>query len=218
MKRKSPVKIHICAIPTRSNKYKEAPINRTKMPSRKMFENNNSPLQKSLLFVIPAIIIILTIYYLPNYFFLEKVTAQHTVMLLNSLGIPVQMNVIGQEVFLANIRIVKDCTGVQVIAVFFGILLPLPNAPWKKKLLSLGVVSVILYAANVLRIALEFSLVYFKILPWSLAHYPLSLLLGIIGVVILVFVTDHLLPELADFIRKIAIELHPQRNRKTSFR
>jgi hypothetical protein len=51
----------------------------------------------------------------------------------------------------------------------------------------------------VLRIVLEFSLLYFNILPWSLAHYPLSLLLGVIGVLVLVFVTDRLLPEFEQF-------------------
>ena len=75
-----------------------------------------------------------------------------------------------------------------------------PNTPLKKKALTLVIVSTLLYVANVLRIALEFSLVYLNILPWFLAHYPLSLLLGITGVVILVFVTDRLLPEFGNFL------------------
>jgi exosortase/archaeosortase family protein len=185
------------------NRYKEAPIHRSKKPSSKMLETKINPLRKIFLYILAAAVIILTIYYLPNYFFLEKATAYNTAFLLNSIGIHVRTNVISESVFLANIKIVKDCTGVQVIAVFFGILLPLPNATWKRKLLTLVVVSTILYAANVLRIALEFSLVYFNILPWSLAHYPLSLLLGIIGVLVLVFVTDHLLPEFADFLLNV---------------
>ena len=173
------------------------------MPSSKIFETKNRPLQKLILYIIAALIIILVIYYLPNYFFLEKATADHTAVLLNSLGIHVGTNLINESVFLANIKIVKDCTGVQVIAVFFGLLLPLPKAPWKKKLLTLGVVSAILYAANVLRIALEFSLIYYNVLPWSLAHYPLSLLLGIIGVIVLVLVTNRLLPEFSDFLLSV---------------
>jgi exosortase/archaeosortase family protein len=187
----------------RFDKYKEAPIHRSKMPSSKVLETKSHPLRKTFLYVLAAAVIILTIYYVPNYFFLEKATADHTAFLLNSLGMRVQTNVIRENVFLDNIKIVKDCTGVQVMAVFFGILLPLPNAPWKKKLLTLGIVSTILYAANVLRIALEFSLVYFDILPWFLAHYPLSLLLGIVGVLVLIFVTDRLLPEFADFLLNV---------------
>ncbi len=174
------------------------------MPTNKTFETNNSPLRKVFVYGFLAALIILIIYYLPNYFFLEKAIADHSAFLLNSAGVQVQTKVVGESVFLDNIRIVKDCTGVQVIAVFFGLLLPLPKAAWKKKLLALAVVSLILYAANLLRIVFEFSLLYFNILPWSLAHYPLSLLLGVIGVLVLVFVTDRLLPEFEQFFLSLA--------------
>jgi exosortase/archaeosortase family protein len=200
MKNTSPVKTQICASSTRFNIYKEAPIHRSKMLSSKTLETKSHPPRKIIPYVAAVAIIILLIYYLPNYFFLEKATADHTAFLLNSLGISVQTKVISENVYLAEIKIVKDCTGVQVITVFFGMLIPIPKAPLKKKLFTLVIVSTFLYIANVLRIALEFSLVYLNILPWSLAHYPLSLLLGIIGVLILVFVTDHLLPEFGDFL------------------
>ncbi|MCJ7634473.1 hypothetical protein MUP77_19030 [Candidatus Bathyarchaeota archaeon] len=170
------------------------------MPSSKALETKNHPLRKIIPYMTAAAIIVLVIYYIPNYFFLEKATADHTAFLLNSFGMRVQMKVINENVFLANIKIVKDCTGVQVIAVFFGMLIPVPNAPLQKKLLTLVTVSTFLYIANILRIALEFCLVYNNVLPWFLAHYPLSLLLGIIGVVILVLVTNHLLPEFGDFL------------------
>jgi exosortase/archaeosortase family protein len=173
------------------------------MPSNKALETKNHPPRKIILYIAAAAIIVLVIYYLPNYLFLEKATADHTAFLLNSLGMSVQTKVISENVFLADIKIVKDCTGVQVLAVFFGMLIPVPNAPLKKKLLTLVIVSTSLYVANVLRIALEFCLVCLNVLPWFLAHYPLSLLLGIIGVFILVFVTDHLLPEFGDFILSV---------------
>jgi exosortase/archaeosortase family protein len=170
------------------------------MPSSKAPEIKSNPPRKIIPYLVAAAIIVMMVYYLPNYFFLEKATADYAAALLNSLGMQVQERIIGGSVFLADIRIVKECTGVQVIAVFLGLLIPLPNAPLKKKLLTLVVVSAILYAANVLRIALEFWLVYFSVLPWYLAHYPLSLLLGIIGVFVLVLVTDRLLPEFGDFL------------------
>ena len=151
-----------------------------------------------------AVIIILAMYYLPNYFFLEKATADHTALLLNSFGMSVETRVISENVYLAQIKIVKDCTGVQVIAVFFGLILPIPGAPLRKKLLALLSVSSLLYVANVLRIALEFSLLYLNILPWSIAHYPLSLLLGVFGVLALVLVSDRLLPEFGDFLLSVA--------------
>jgi exosortase/archaeosortase family protein len=173
------------------------------MPIRKAFEAVNRSPHKIILYSVAAIIIILTVYYLPNYFFLEKATAEHTAILLNSLGVPVQTRVLNGSVFLDNIKIVKDCTGVQVIAVFLGLIIPVPNAPVKRKILTLAAVSVLLYGANLLRIGLEFSLVYLNLLPWSLAHYPLSLLLGIAGVFILVFVSNRLMPEFGNFLFSI---------------
>jgi exosortase/archaeosortase family protein len=187
----------------RFNRYKEAPIHRSKMPSNKALETKNYPPRNIIPYIAAAAIIILVIYYLPNYLFLERATADHTALLLNSLGMSVQMKVINESVFLDDIKIVKDCTGVQVIAVFFGLLIPLPKAPLKKKFLTLVIISTFLYVANVLRIALELCLIYLNVLPWFLAHYPLSLLLGIIGVFTLVFVTDKLLPEFGDFILNV---------------
>jgi len=195
-----PIKTQISAALLRFNRYKNAPIDRIKMPDSKAAETKGSPSRKIIPYLIAAAIIVISVYYLPNYFFLEKATADHAASLLNSLGMQVQERIIGGSVFLADIRIVKECTGVQVIAVFLGLLIPLPNTPLKKKLLTLAVVSAILYAANVLRIALEFSLVYLSVLPWQLAHYPLSLLLGIVGVLVLVLVTDRLLPEFGNFL------------------
>jgi exosortase/archaeosortase family protein len=200
MSRTRPIKTQICASSARFIRYKTAPIDRSKMPSSKALEIKSNPPRKIIPYLVAAAIIVMTVYYLPNYFFLEKATADHAASLLNSLGMQVQERSIGSSVFLANIQIVKECTGVQVIAVFLGLLIPLPNAPLKKKLLTLVVVSTILYAANVLRIALEFWLVYLSVLPWYLAHYPLSLLLGIIGVFVLVLVTDRLLPEFGNFL------------------
>jgi len=200
MNRVSPAKIQICATTIRSNRYKEAPIHRTKMPISKALETINRSPHKIILYFIVAAIIILAVYYVPNYFFLEKATAEHTAFLLGTFGIHVQTRVVNGSVFLENIKIVKDCTGIQVIAVFLGLIIPVRNAPLKKKILSLAILSVLLYAANLLRIGLEFSLVYLDVLPWALAHYPLSLLLGIIGVFLLVFVANRLMPEFGDFL------------------
>jgi exosortase/archaeosortase family protein len=203
MKRTSPIKTQICAASTRFNRYKKAPIHKSRMLSNKPTENRSHHPRNFVLYIAAATIIILVVYYLPNYFFLERATADHSAFLLNSLGIHVETKIVGEDVFLAEVKIVKDCTGVQVIAVFLGLLLPLPNAHWKKKLLALSIVSIVLYVANVLRIALEFSLVHLKVLPWFLAHYPLSLLLGIIGVFILVIVTDRLMPEFKDCLFQV---------------
>jgi len=169
------------------------------MPSS-MVETMNRSTRRIIPYLAAAAIIILAIYYLPNYSFLEKATADSTSLVLGSLGIRLQTTVVGGSVFLGDVEIVKDCTGVQVVAVFFGLLIPIPDASLKRKALTLAVVSGSLYTANVLRVTLELLLVRFGVLPWSLAHYPLSLLLGVLGVFVLVLVTDRLMPEFSEFL------------------
>jgi exosortase/archaeosortase family protein len=199
-KKTTPNKTKISAKSIILNKYRIAPIHRSSMPSNSVLDAKSISSGNLILYVSAAIMIILTIYYIPDYFFLEKATADHTALFLNAIGISVQSTAFGNAAFISEIQIVKDCTGIQVLAVFLGLIVPLPNASLKKKAVSLLVVSSILYSANVIRIALEFWLVYFGILPWSLAHYPLSLALGIVGVLLLVLVTNRFLPEFGNFI------------------
>jgi len=182
------------------NKYRAAPTHKSKMLNKKILETKDISPRNIILYILTALLIVLIIYYVPDYFFLERTTADHTAFLLNAVGVDVQSKAVGDKAFLNEIEIVKDCTGIQVIAVFLGLFIPLPNASLKKKLLTLFVLSVILHVANVLRIALEFWLVHFDVLPWTLVHYPLSLLFGILGVLFLVLVTDRLLPEFGNFI------------------
>ncbi len=199
-KRNNPSKMKTSAASIESNKYKHAPTQRSRMPNKKTLDIKEVPPRIFFLYVLSAIAIAFMVYYIPDYSFLERATAHHTALLLNGVGVNVDSKSVGNVAFLDEIRIVKDCTGIQVSAVFLGLILPLPNASLKKKALTLLILSGILYVANILRIALEFWLIYFNVLPWILAHYPLSLLLGILGVFILVLTTDLFLPEFGNLI------------------
>ncbi len=179
------------------------------MPASRSLQGNAPNPPNIIAYVVTAAAIILGVYYLPNYLFLEISTANHAASLLSVVGIDVQSACTGTAAFLDDIRIVKECTGIQVISVFLGLIIPLPNAGWTRKLLTISIVSAALYVANVVRIALEFSLVHFGILPWSLAHYPMSLLLGVIGVVVLAVIADEVLPEFGAFLLS-AIRRRPQ--------
>jgi hypothetical protein len=65
-------------------------------------------------------------------------------------------------------------------------------------LTAFGIVAVSVYFTNLGRIALEIWLLYNGILPWSLAHYPTGLILGVFAVAFLILVADHLIPEIGD--------------------
>jgi exosortase/archaeosortase family protein len=110
-------------------------------------------------------------------------------------------------------QIVRDCTGIQVIAVFAGLILPLPRGTWSRKALSLLVVSVLLFVANVLRVVYEIWLVYWGILPWELAHYPMSFVLGVVGVFVLCLVAIWLLPGFIETFEDFLYYLFPPKSK-----
>ncbi len=142
--------------------------------------------------------IALAVYYLPNYFFYEKLTAEHSAILMELIGIKATIWYQGNQVFLNQFEIQRMCTGVQVIAVFLGIIVAMPKVTIKKRLTALAVVVVTVYFANIGRIAFEIWLLYNGILPWSLAHYPTGFILGVFAVAVLIVVADHFIPEIGD--------------------
>jgi exosortase/archaeosortase family protein len=142
--------------------------------------------------------IALAVYYLPNYFFYEKLTAEHSAILMELIGIKATIWYQGNQVFLNQFEIQRMCTGVQVIAVFLGIIVAMPKVAIKKRLTALAIVVVTVYFANIGRIALEIWLLYNGILPWSLAHYPTGFILGVFAVAFLIVVADHFIPEIGD--------------------
>jgi len=142
--------------------------------------------------------IALAAYYIPNYWFLEKWTAQHSALVMNLVGIKATVWYQGTNVFVNQFEVERMCTGVQVIAVFLGIIVALPRTAIKKKILAFGIIAVSVYFANIGRIVLEIWLLYSGLLPWSLAHYPTGLILGVFAVAFLVVVADHFMPAIGD--------------------
>jgi exosortase/archaeosortase family protein len=164
---------------------------------------NTSPPPKTQLYTLLRVtgiasIIAITLYYLPDYFMVEKVTALHSAILMELIGIKATVWYQGSRVFLNEFEIQRMCTGVQVITVFLGLIVAMPKIALKKRLLAFGVVAVSVYLANIGRIALEIWLLYNGILPWDLAHYPTGLILGIFSVAFLVVAADHFIPEIGD--------------------
>ena len=150
-------------------------------------------------------------YYLPNYFVLEKITADHSAMLLNWIGIQATSHAVNGRAFVNEFEIERMCTGIQVTAIFAGILIPFPKIAWRRKAAAIASVGVLIYFANIGRIALEVWLLYAGILPWYLAHYPTGLILGIFTVAFLVVVLDHFIPEIGDYTVKAVDILLPRR-------
>jgi exosortase/archaeosortase family protein len=149
--------------------------------------------------------------YLPDYFVLEKITADQSAAFLNWIGIPAGSWVRGSRAFVNEFEIERMCTGIQVTAVFAGILVPFPRISWKRKVIAIAAVAVLVYVANIGRIVLEVLLLYRGILPWSLAHYPTGLILGVFSVALLVILLDRFIPEIGDYAMSAVELLLPRR-------
>jgi exosortase/archaeosortase family protein len=172
---------------------------------------------RDIVFYVAAMVVLsASFYYLPNYFILEKITADHSAMLLNWIGIPAASRAISGRAFVNEFEIERMCTGIQVTAIFAGILIPFPKIAWRRKAMAIVSVAVLIYFANIGRIALEVWLLYAGILPWYLAHYPTGLILGIFSVAFLVIVLDHFIPEIGDYTIKAMDVLMPRRTSAAS--
>jgi exosortase/archaeosortase family protein len=142
--------------------------------------------------------IAVAVYYVPNYWFLENWTAQHSALVMNMIGMKATVWYQGTNVFVNQFEVERMCTGVQVIAVFLGMIVALPRTTFRKKALAFGIIALSIYLANIGRIVLEIWFLYSGLLPWSLAHYPTGLILGIFAVAFLVVVADHFMPAIGD--------------------
>ena len=82
--------------------------------------------------------------------------------------------------------------------------------------MAIGGVAILVYFANIGRIALEVLLLYRGILPWSLAHYPTGLILGVFSVAFLVVILDFFIPEIGDYAIRAVESLVPRRGGRTN--
>ena len=142
--------------------------------------------------------IAIVLYYIPNYFFYEKLTAEHSAILMELMGMKASVWFEDGKVFLNQFEIQRMCTGMQGIGVFLGMIVAIPKVSIRKRLFAFSIVTVSVYFANIGRIAFEIWLLYNGILPWSLAHYPTGLILGVFAVAFLIVIADHFIPEIGD--------------------
>ena len=163
-----------------------------------------------------AVIFVVILWLIGMSMMTEKMTADHSAALLNWIGIPAASLVRDGRAFVNEFEIERMCTGIQVTAVFAGILVPFPNISWKRKAIAIGSVLILVYFANIGRIALEVFLLYKGILPWYLAHYPTGLILGVFSVAFLVLVLDMFIPEIGDYAVRLVESVVPRRGGQTT--
>jgi exosortase/archaeosortase family protein len=140
------------------------------------------------------------LYYIPNYSWLEYATAYHSEQLLRIVGIHATITVTSAGTMLNEFLVDKPCTGIQVVATFAGILIPLPKLSWIRKAMGLVLVTVGVYVANLARIVVQIWVYYAGLFDWTTVHGPGGVALGVISVAALIVLLDRFVPEFGDFV------------------
>ena len=157
-------------------------------------------------------------------FWLEELTGKASSKVLSASGLISSCGVddgaayvqVGDGARNITIEIVRECTGIHVMAIYMGLVLPVKST-WKKKLSAITLASVMLFFLNISRVCLTIGLTFFDIFPFYLIfqnptvetyHYPLSLLYGVFGVFLLIIGTDRLvIPELGNTLVEVVMTI-----------
>ena len=156
---------------------------------------------------------------------LERATAQASSYVLSVTGHVSSWNVNGGWVQLTlegatgsvTVTIIRECTGINVIAVIWGLIIPLSNVDVQRKLVNTLFSGMVLFAMNVSRIILTVYLTGFSVPPFSwfltnpsveVFHYPISFAYGVIGVALLILILNMwTLPELGETLLDIPLTI-----------
>ena len=113
-----------------------------------------------------------------------------------------------------SVAIIRECTGIHVMAIITGLIIPLRGGLWIRKALSLAASCPLLFALNISRVILTMVLTAYEVPLFAQIftnptvetyHYPLSIFYGLLGVALIVYIIGrHVLPELPETLIGIA--------------
>lgn len=140
---------------------------------------------------------------------IETVAAQ-SAGLMNLFGLPASPS--GSAVLYNDvpITIIFACTAIQSMVLFVGMIGALPSVCLKRKLVGIGVTVIPIYFLNLIRNAGVIFLFGSRTTSFELAHNVIGKIGSLVALIVLLFITFKLLPELYDVIMGV-IDL-PKRN------
>jgi archaeosortase A (PGF-CTERM-specific) len=110
---------------------------------------------------------------------------------------------IGALVPQANIRIILACTAIQSMLIAFGVIVA-ASSDWKNKIKALVMDISAIYLLNLVRNAGVIYLTYYRITDFETAHNEIGKGGSLIALIILLFITFKIMPELYDDIASLA--------------
>ena len=103
----------------------------------------------------------------------------------------------------ANIRIILACTAIQSMLIAFGVIVA-ASSGWKQKVKALIMDISAIYVLNLIRNAGVIYLTYYGITDFETAHNIIGKGGSLIALIILLFITFEIMPELYDDIASLA--------------
>ncbi len=131
---------------------------------------------------------------------IDIVTVQSGLLLQVFTG-PVSINPPFLSYKEAYIRIIFACTAVQSMVIFVGMILPLPNVPWKRKMQGLAVTVVPVYFLNLIRNAgITYLVGIYGGNFFNIAHNYIGKGGSLLALIVLLFIVIRFVPEVFDYI------------------
>jgi exosortase/archaeosortase family protein len=145
-------------------------------------------------YVVRASCIAVLLYGMMQFLPVEKWTSSTTAYLLNFFGIDAVYYEENGRIYLEYLQISIDCTAVEIIAMFLGLIIATHSVISKKIIFSIfGVTAVFL--ANIFRI----SIVYYLLergIPWYIAHDVFSGILAIMAGMLFLLISGQYMPQI----------------------
>lgn len=151
-------------------------------------------LKRGVVFLVTALVVALPLLYWPYMEPLQRLVTLHGAALLRFFGLPATSQ--GLSIFLPGFELVitRECTAIEALAVFAGVILATPTK-WSRKLLVLLLVLGLLHVGNLLRLVVVGWLAYSGVTTLGFAHGVVGYLLSLVGVLVFSYATFRLLPE-----------------------
>jgi exosortase/archaeosortase family protein len=149
---------------------------------------------------------------------IEIITAQLSVGALNALGFTSEYGLQYGYVWMTLtggarpvlVYIIRECTAFHVWGIILGLVVPLRNGDWVRKLKAVLFGGSFIFVMNITRIMVTVYLTGYDVPPFSwfftnptveTYHYPVSFAYGVVGIAVVIWlINEYILPELGDFL------------------
>jgi exosortase/archaeosortase family protein len=154
----------------------------------------NVRLSEPAAYVVKAFCIAVCVYVVIQILPVEMVTSDMTARVLNLVGIPAQCYEQHGRVYLEYLQISIDCTALEVVAIFLGLIMA-ANAPVARKIGFAIFGAGAVFVANIVRISVVYYLLE-RDVPWYVAHDIFSGGLAIAAGMLFLVVSEHWMPHI----------------------